>query len=178
MTERTAAGPEPQAPPSMPCPVCKGAEVLTGVLIPLNAFEDDPSGQTKAIVYCPNACHRGRVPGIGQVPAKGNLAQWREKAQELLSDLLTSLLDCNLPHEAIWRVGVDQLLAHILAMPQVPAEPQYQELLEALKWNIQDDDGDLTMHMDRCPALSDIGRCKCGISILGDIAIQQAEAQR
>ncbi|KKM97465.1 hypothetical protein LCGC14_1167890, partial [marine sediment metagenome] len=43
--------------------------------------------------------------------------------------LLTSLLDCNLPHQAIWRVEVDRLVAHLAAMPQ--PQDVNTELLEA-----------------------------------------------
>ena len=50
-----------QAPARSTCPVCQGKREVTGVLVP-GAFTDDPSGQTKATVYCPNDCHRGTVP--------------------------------------------------------------------------------------------------------------------
>ena len=54
------------------CPVCNGEQVVTGVLVP-GAFTDDPSGQTKATVYCPNDCHRGTVPAMPQAQPDAEL---------------------------------------------------------------------------------------------------------
>ncbi len=83
MTERTAAGPEPQAPPSMPCPVCKGDKTIGGWLL--------TGEQRWADLECPEC------GGIGQVPAE-------PQYQELLEALKEELLEASSQVHAMSRM--------------------------------------------------------------------------
>ena len=118
---------------SSTCDVCKGEQELTGVLIPLNAFTDEPGQPTKATIYCPNDCHQGRVPmPPSTVPAAGDLAAWREEAERIVQELATAIIappkPLDLGHLIIG--GLTMILRHLAAMP---AQDPNAELLKALK---------------------------------------------
>ncbi|KKM95363.1 hypothetical protein LCGC14_1188870 [marine sediment metagenome] len=77
------------------CGVCGGKKTITGVLVPLNAFTNEPFKPTTATIECPDHRPDGAAPQAAG-PAQGDLAQWRAELlrwRGKLRDLLGESVD-------------------------------------------------------------------------------------
>ena len=109
-----------QAQPHSTCGVCGGKKTITGVLVPLNAFTNEPFKPTTATIECPDHRPDEAAPQAAG-PAQGDLAQWRDKMRELLGESVDRPAFFN--HLAV--------LERILAA--MPAPDVNAELLGALR---------------------------------------------
>ncbi len=96
------------------CPVCKGEGSLRCTIHDDHQFE------------CPEC------GGVGVVPAAGDLAQWREKAERMVHELASAIIDPPKPLDLGYLMigGLDMIRNQLAAMP---AQDPNAELLEALK---------------------------------------------